>query len=88
MNGYVDDLRKNEIHDAKVEETADLRVAGAPARLVKCHGHDKGKDAYDVAVAVVHSDRVYIFSCDSDGDGYETARAALDAAVASVEWIK
>ena len=88
MDGYVDDLRKNEIPDAKVEETADLKVAGAPARRVKCHGHAKDKDTYDVAVAAVHNDRVYIFSCDSDTDGYETARAALDAAVASVEWIK
>jgi hypothetical protein len=87
-DGYVDDLKKNQIHDAKVDEAVDVRVAGAPGRRVKCSGHAGGKVAIDVAVAVVHSDRVYIFSCDSDADGYDTARASLDAAVASVEWIK
>jgi hypothetical protein len=87
-DGYVDDLRKHEIHDAKVDEAVDLKCAGAPARRVKCSGHENGKAMTDVAVAIIHNDRVYIFSCDGDPDGYNAARAALDAAVASIEWIK
>ncbi len=86
--GYIDDLKKNEIHDAKVEENVDAKVPGVPARRVKCSGHQNGKPAIDVAVIAVHNDRVYILSCDSDDDGYNVARAALDAAVASIEWIK
>ncbi|HSV16596.1 MAG TPA: hypothetical protein VLI90_20195 [Tepidisphaeraceae bacterium] len=85
---YVKDLRENQIHDAKVEEAVDIKAAGAPARRVKCSGHEKGKVMIEVAVVIVHSERIYIFSCDADPEGYAAARAALDQAVATLEWIK
>jgi hypothetical protein len=87
-NGYVKDLKKNQIHDANVDESVALTVPASSARRVKCSGHEDGKVAIDVAVLIVHANRVYIFSCDSDEAGYPKARAALDAAVASMEWIK
>jgi hypothetical protein len=87
-SGYVSDLRKNQIHDAKVDESIEIKMPGSSARRVKCSGHDHGKVVIDVAVLIVHADRVYIFSCDSDEAGYPAARAALDSAVASMQWIK
>jgi hypothetical protein len=87
-NGYVKDLRKNQIHDAVVDESVELKLPDSSARRVKCSGHDKGKVEIDVAVLIIHLNRVYIFSCDSDEAGYSTARKALDDAVASVQWIK
>jgi hypothetical protein len=87
-DGYVKDLRKNEIHDAKVEEAVDMKAGGAPARRVKCSGHENRKPMIDCAVAILHNERIYIFSCDGDPDGYPAAKAALDNAVATIEWIK
>jgi hypothetical protein len=87
-NGYVKDLRKNQIHDATVDESVELKLPASRARRVKCSGHQDGKTAIDVAVLIVHANRIYIFSCDSDEAGYPKARAALDAAVASMEWLK
>jgi hypothetical protein len=87
-SGYVDDLKKNQIHDAKVDENVKITVPDSSARRVKCSGHEDGKTMIDVAVLIVHADRVYILSCDSDDAGYVAARAALDAAVASIQWVK
>ncbi len=87
-SGYVDDLKKNQIHDAQVDESVKVKVPDSSARRVKCSGHEDGKPMIDVAVLIVHSDRVYILSCDSDDAGYATSRAALDAAVESIQWIK
>jgi len=87
-HGYVSDLKKNQIHDAQVDESVAVKVPDSSARRVKCSGHENGKVMIDVAVLIVHADRVYILSCDGDDDGYATARAALDAAVASIQWIK
>jgi hypothetical protein len=87
-NGYLKDLRKNLIRDATVDESVELKLPASRARRVKCSGHQDSKAAIDVAVLIVHANRIYIFSCDSDAAGYTNARAALDAAVASMEWMK
>lgn len=88
QSGYVSDLKKNLIHDAQVDESVKVTVPDSSARRVKCSGHVNGKAMIDVAVLIVHADRVYILSCDGDDAGYATARAALDASVASIQWIK
>lgn len=87
-SGYVKDLKKNQIHDAVEKESVDLKIPGAVARRVRCEGHEDGKPAIDVAVLIVHADRVYIFSCDSDNGGYAAARGALDGAIGTLEWMK
>lgn len=87
-HGYIDDLKKNRIHDGKVDEETDIEVSGAKAKRVKVSGHENGQVSIDVAVLIVHDDKVYILSCDSDQAGYVAARQALDGAVGSVEWIK
>jgi hypothetical protein len=88
-SGYISDLKKNEIHDAKEIESVALKVSDCTAaRRVKSSGHENGKEMIDVGILIVHADRVYILSCDGDDAGYPTARAALDASLASIEWIK
>ena len=87
-HGYVSDLKKNQIHDAQVDESVKVTVPDSYARRVKCSGHENGKAMIDVAVLIVHANRVYILSCDGDDAGYPMARAALDASVASIQWIK
>jgi hypothetical protein len=86
---YVDALKQDQLPDAAVQETVDLKVAGATARRVttRGHGHD-GAVCIDTAIVIVHSGQVYILSCDSDDAGTPVARHALDAAAASVRWTK
>src|ERR1700733_7137886 len=52
-NGYVKDLRKNQIHDACVDESVELKLPASRARRAKCSGHQNGKTAIDVAVLIV-----------------------------------
>ena len=86
-SGYLDALRKSALPDAAVQETADLTVAGATARRLTARGHPAaGCLCNDTAVVIVHRGQVYILSCDSDDANVPVARAALDAAVASVRW--
>jgi hypothetical protein len=87
-HGYISDLKKNQIHDANVDENIVVKVPGSSARRVKCSGHENGKVMIDVAILIVHADRVYILSCDGDDAGSAAARAALDASLASLEWVK
>ena len=87
---YVEALRQGAIPDAAVRETTDLKVAGATARRVSARGHAAagGGVLTDTAVLIVHKGQIFILSCDSDDDAAATARATLDAAVASVRWTK
>ena len=87
-NGYLSDLKKNQIHDAIVQETSVVNLAGEKARRVTCTGHSNGKTITDIAVITVHADRVYILSADSDQTGCNCAKKTLDSAVASVKWVK
>lgn len=87
-DGYVKNLRKGEIPDAKVDQSAAITVCGCKGRCVKCSGTLKSIPQVDVAVILVHSHKVYILSCDSDGANYAQARAALDEAVKSLAWTK
>jgi hypothetical protein len=86
--GYLDDLRKHEIPDAKQLEMVDLTACGCKACRVKSVGHEHGKEMTDVAIIIMHDERAYVFSCDGDDDGIANAQATLDAAVGSIEWIK
>ncbi len=86
---YVEALKQSDLPDAAVQETTDLKVAGATARRVTTRGHARsGTPSVDTAVVIVHAGQVFILSCDSDDAGSATARHALDAATASVRWTK
>jgi hypothetical protein len=87
-DGYIDDLKKKRIKDAKVDENSALTAGGEKSQRVKLSGTQNGKPTIDVAVFIVHAGKLYILSCDSDDAGYATARKTLDDAVASVQWTK
>jgi hypothetical protein len=87
-NGYINDLKKHQIHDAVVKEECPLTVCGASGRRITCAGHENGNPSIDVAVVLIHADQVYILSADSDQAGYDSARKTLDDAVASLKWTK
>ena len=61
-NGYISDLKKNQIHDAVVKENHPVTVAGCPGREITSKGHENGKPSIDVAVVLVHADQVYILA--------------------------
>jgi hypothetical protein len=87
-SGYVDDLRKNHIPDAVVKEQKSLKIAGENGRMLTCVGHRNGRTLTDIAVVMVHADRVYIFSTDCDQHGCDLAGKTLLAAMASVKWTR
>jgi hypothetical protein len=87
-NGYISDLKKSQIPDAVCKEQLMMTICGEKAKRVTCCGHKNGKSSTDMAIILVHADRVYILSADSDDTGCDCARKALDAAVASMKWTK
>ena len=96
QSSYLDDLRHKRLPDAVVQESTDVTVAGATARRLTARGHaapgvavaPPGTACVDTAVLIVHDRQVYILSCDSTAAAAPVARAALDAAAASVHWTK
>jgi hypothetical protein len=87
-SGYEDDLKKNQIPDAVREEGTVLKIPGTQARRITACGHCHGKPLIDMAVILIHADHVFILSADCDDQGRESARKALDNAVASLKWAK
>ena len=87
-SGYVKNLRQTTIPDAQVDESVAVPVTGCQqARRVKCSGHDpSGKPTCDVAVIAIRGGAVYIFSGESNPPGDPLARAALDGALATLQW--
>lgn len=93
-NGYINDVKKNRISDAQVQNK-EMNVGGESAKDVTISGKEtgsapglppEGSDATEEAVCLVRSGKIYIFSCDSDTKGTAIAHAALMAAVQSVQW--
>jgi len=87
-SGYISDLKKNQIHDAVVNERVPITVSGCAGQRITSKGHENGQLSIDVAIILIHADKVYILSADSDEAGCDTARKTLDAAVASLKWTK
>jgi hypothetical protein len=87
-SGYVSDLKKNQMPDAVIKEQSPVNVCGETGKRVTCTGHVAGKFSTDIAVFLVHNDRVYILSADANDTGCDCARKTLNASVASMKWIK
>ena len=68
-DGYERDLKKNQIHDAVQEEACSVSVPDAQAKRITTCGHENGKTLIDMAVILIHADRVYILSTDTDDQG-------------------
>ncbi len=86
-SGYVDDVRKR-MPDA-TGTPREITVPDASARRVTLSGHDAaGHAGTDDAVLMVHADRVYVLSADAGPANRSAATSALDAAVASIRWVR
>ncbi|HEX2971914.1 MAG TPA: DcrB-related protein, partial [Tepidisphaeraceae bacterium] len=86
-NGYLDDLRKR-VGSLTVVEDAPRQFPDANAHLVHTTWSNGGQEFVEVTQLFVHNDRVYIIRSDSTADAYEATRAAFDAVVQSIRWIK
>jgi len=87
QNGYLNDLRK-EHPDLNVEEAVDRNVPGASARLVRSAFQQNGQRYENVALIMIHADRVYILSMITDADQLSATRGVFDRVAASVRWTK
>jgi hypothetical protein len=85
--GYVDDAKKT-VPDAQLTTAPDPTVPDAKEKRFKLTGHKDGTTQINEAAILIHSDRVYILSIDCDEKSYPIAKAALDQAVQSVQWLK
>jgi hypothetical protein len=86
-NGYLDDLRKR-VGPLTIVEDAPREIPGATAHLVHTTWSKGGHGFAEVTLLFVHADRVYIIRADSTAEDYQATRAAFDAVVQSVRWIK
>ncbi len=85
-SGYVDDSKKT-MPDATVTNLPDPTLPDARQHRLKLTGHEDGIEMINEAVVLVHADKVYILSIDSDLKTYAIAKTALDTAVRSLKWI-
>lgn len=87
QNGYLDDLRRQH-PDLKVDESSERSVPGASARLVRSTWQQNGRPLDDVALMMIHGERVFILSMQADADHLGPTRGAFDQIARSVTWTK
>jgi hypothetical protein len=85
-NGYLDDLKKQ--YGAIETREEAMTVAGAEGRLLISHWKKDGRSFSDIAVVVVHANRVYILRAAGDQAGEPAIRAVFDGIAKSVQWVK
>lgn len=87
QNGYLDDLKKQH-PDLKVEPITPRTVSGVAGRRVESTWPQSGRPAAEIALLLVHADRVYILRVNGPADDLPTLRRVFDEAVNSIEWTK
>ena len=87
QNGYIDDLRKQH-PDLKLEESTEQTLRGASARLLRSTWQQNGHPFHDIALMMIHAERVFILSMQSDDDHLGPTRALFDEIARSVTWTK
>jgi hypothetical protein len=85
VNGYVDDLRKQD-PAVKVDQPVATKVGGANARRVRSTRQSSGRTLVEEAVLTVHGDRVYIFRANADTAHGHEAQNVLIRVLTSVKW--
>lgn len=84
---YLEDLKK-EHPDLHVEESREIKLPDAIAKLVRSSWR-RDKVAYDdVALLMIHASAVYILDAQTDDPKLATTRAAFDSIESSIEWMK
>jgi hypothetical protein len=86
-DGYVDDVKKR-MAGAKVTNLPDPALPDAKQHRVQLTGQINGKPAVNDAVMIVHNDKVYILSIETDPAAYPQLKEKLDAVIASLKWIR
>jgi hypothetical protein len=84
-NGYVDDL-KNEHPGLKVAESTAPTIPGAKARCVRTTWTTDGSARTDLALLIVHGDRVYILRAQGPAEEAATLAATLEELTRSIKW--
>ncbi len=87
VRGYTNDLRKQH-PDLKIEESAPATVPARRAHRVRLTWKQNDRGFFDMAVLVVHGNRILIFSADGDADGYDEIRKVFDSIITSIKWLK
>lgn len=85
-NGYLDDLRKH-VGQLNIVEESSPEIPHAKARFVHTTWSNGGRNFVEMALLLVHADRVYIIRADSNAEAYESIRHAFDAVVRSLRWV-
>lgn len=85
--GYVDDL-KEQWPGLRVEESTSQPVAGTQARRVRSTWQTGGRARVELALIMIHADRVYIVRANGDADTQDEVRQVFDTVVGSIEWVK
>ena len=87
QGGYVDDLKKQ--HGAvQITQLAAPSLGKCSVRMVRCTGHTGDNNWIDLAVLVVHADRVYVLRASTDTAGESETRSVFDAVIRSIRWVK
>ena len=84
-DGYVNDLRKH-YPDLHVDERVVLPIPNGSARRIVCtlrHGQTTWRD---IALCIVHKDRVFLIVAECSAGDYPATRAAFDAMAGSLKW--
>ena len=85
--GYVEDL-KEQWPGLRVEESTSQAVAGTQARRVRSTWQAGGRARVELALILVHADRVYILRADGDAEVLDELRHVFDGVAGSIEWVK
>jgi hypothetical protein len=86
-NGYLDDLRKH-VGKLDIVEESSPEIPHAKARFVHSSWSNGDHSFIEIALLLVHADRVYIIRADSSAERYQDTRTAFDAVVRSLQWTK
>ena len=86
-DGYIDDEKKH-MTAAQVSQQPDPTLSDARQHRVMMTGIINGKPSTNDAVMIVHNDRVYILSVETDTPSYPPLKKALDEILASLKWLK
>ena len=85
-NGYIDDLKTSKGPVATTESSPTVPKAGA--RLVRSTWTEKGRQMFELALILVHADKVYILRADGMAGDELAIKPAFDAVSESLHCIR
>jgi hypothetical protein len=86
QNGYLDDLKKQH-PGLKTEPVAERAAGRVVGRRVESSWTENGQTRVELALLLVHRDRVYILRVNGPAADRVALRQVFDEAVDSIEWL-